>query len=143
MKNAFFIILFLSSSLLIQVDGKEKNSSDVRNAVEGGLRIVQRGAQNYPNNRDCFSCHHQTLPMLAMHEASKAGITIDSELMKDQVQFIRDLFEDRLDSVTNGKSLGGQSLTAVHVLWSFELGGVSNDDYSDAFVSYILHQQKK
>ena len=143
MKNAFFIVLFLSLSLLIQVDGKENNSSDVRNAVEGGLRIVQRGAQNYPNNRDCFSCHHQTLPMLAMHEASKAGITIDSELMKDQVQFIRDLFEDRLDSVTNGKSLGGRSLTAGHVLWSFELGGVSNDDYSDAFVSYILHQQKK
>ena len=143
MKNACFIVLFLSLSLLIQVDGKEKNSSDVRNAVEGGLRIVQRGAQNYPNNRDCFSCHHQTLPMLAMHEASKAGITIDSELMKDQVQFIRDLFEDRLDSVTNGKSLGGRSLTAGHVLWSFELGGASNDDYSDAFVSYILHQQRK
>jgi len=143
MKNAFFIVLFLSLSLLIQVDGKEKNSSDVRNAVEAGLRIVQRGAQNYPNNRDCFSCHHQTLPMLAMHEASKAGITIDSELMKDQVQFIRDLFEDRLDSVTNGKSLGGRSLTAGHVLWSFELGGASNDDYSDAFVSYILHQQRK
>ena len=141
MKNLFIIVLFLT--LLIQVDGKEKNSSDVRNAVEGGLRIVQRGAQNYPNNRDCFSCHHQTLPMLAMHEASEAGITIDSELMKDQVQFIRDLFEDRLDSVTNGKSLGGRSLTAGHVLWSFELGGVSNDDYSDAFVSYILHQQKK
>ena len=141
MKNPFVIVLFLT--LLIQVDGKEKNSSGVRNAVEGGLRIVQRGAQNYPNNRDCFSCHHQTLPMLAMHEASEAGVTIDSELMKDQVQFIRDLFEDRLDSVTNGKSLGGQSLTAGHVLWSFELGGVSNDDYSDAFVSYILHQQKK
>ena len=141
MKNPFVIVLLLT--LLIQVDGKEKNSSDVRNAVEGGLRIVQRGAQNYPNNRDCFSCHHQTLPMLAMHEASEAGITIDGELMKDQVQFIRDLFEDRLDSVTNGKSLGGQSLTAGHVLWSFELGGVSNDDYSDAFVSYILHQQKK
>ena len=141
MKNSFIIVFFLT--LLIQVDGKEKNSSDVRNAVEGGLRIVQRGAQNYPNNRDCFSCHHQTLPMLAMHEASEAGITIDGELMKDQVQFIRDLFEDRLDSVTNGKSLGGRSLTAGHVLWSFELGGVSNDDYSDAFVSYILHQQKK
>ena len=141
MKNPFVIVLFLT--LLIQIDGKERNSSDVRNAVEEGLRIVQRGAHNYPNNRDCFSCHHQTLPMLAMHEASEAGVTIDSELMKDQVHFIRDLFEDRLDSVTNGKSLGGQSLTAGHVLWSFELGGVSNDDYSDAFVSYILHQQKE
>ena len=83
MKNLFIIVLFLT--LLIQVDGKEKNSSDVRNAVEGGLRIVQRAAQNYPNNRDCFSCHHQTLPMLAMHEASEAGVTIDGELMKDQV----------------------------------------------------------
>ncbi|MEC9036060.1 MAG: N-acyl-D-aspartate/D-glutamate deacylase, partial [Verrucomicrobiota bacterium] len=103
---------------------KEEDPSKVRRAIEGGLRIVQKGAENYPKNRDCFSCHHQTLPMLAMHDASEAGISINEALMQDQVQFTRDLFEDRLDSITDGKSLGGRSLTAGYLLWSFELGGV-------------------
>ena len=136
-------LLLLPLLLVQRVHAEEADPSKVRRAIESGLRIVQKGAENYPNNRDCFSCHHQTLPMLAMHDASEAGISIDEALMKDQVQFIRDLFEDRLDSITEGKSLGGRSLTAGYLLWSFELGGVPKDNFSDAFVSYILHQQKE
>ena len=129
--------------LVMVAHAKEEELTKARRAIEGGLRIVQKGAKNYPNNRDCFSCHHQTLPMLAMHDVSEAGISIDEALTKNQVQFIRDLFEDRLDSITEGKSLGGRSLTAGYLLWSFELGGMKKDNFSDAFVSYILHQQKK
>ena len=135
--------LLMPLSLVLGAYAEETNSVEVRRAIEGGIRIVQKGAKNYPNNRDCFSCHHQTLPMLAMHDASEVGISIDEVLMKDQVQFTRDLFEDRLDSIAEGKSLGGRSLTAGYLLWSFELGGVPKDNFSDSFVSYILTQQKK
>lgn len=137
------MLLLLPLFPFLSAHAEEDGSSKVRRAIEGGIRIVQKGAKNYPKNRDCFSCHHQTLPMLAMHDASEAGISIDEVLMKDQVQFTRDLFEDRLDSITEGKSLGGRSLTAGYLLWSFELGGVPKDNFSDAFVSYILTQQKK
>ena len=137
------LLLLLSLFLVLGAYAEEDDSSKVRRAIEGGLRIVQKGAENYPKNRDCFSCHHQTLPMLAKHDASEAGISIDQALMKDQVQFTRDLFEDRLDLITEGKSLGGRSLTAGYLLWSFELGGMNKDIFSDAFVSYILTQQKE
>ncbi len=139
----FAQVYVISLFFLIQSYGEEKISSDISRSVESGLRIVQKGAGNYPKNRDCFSCHHQTLPMLAMREASQAGIQIDEELMSDQVQFIKDLFEDRLEAIADGKSLGGRSLTAGHILWSFELGGVEKDNISDALVSYFLHHQQK
>ena len=139
----FTIVNVISLFLLLQSYGEENVSSDINSAVESGLRIVQKAAGNYPKNRDCFSCHHQTLPMLAMREASQAGIKIDEELMSDQVQFIKDLFEDRLEAIAGGNSLGGRSLTAGHLLWSFELGGVEKDNISDAFVSYFLHHQQK
>ena len=139
----FTIVNVISLFLLLQSYGEENVSSDINSAVESGLRIVQKAAGNYPKNRDCFSCHHQTLPMLAMREASQAGIKIDEELMSDQVQFIKDLFEDRLEAIAGGKSLGGRSLTAGHLLWSCELGGVEKDNISDAFVSYFLHHQQK
>jgi N-acyl-D-amino-acid deacylase len=139
------IALTLSLFLLhlTVANGEDVTSTKIRRAVESGLRIVQKGAQNYPKNRDCFSCHHQTLPMLAMHEARMGGISIDEALLKEQGQFIRNVFEDRLDSVSKGKSLGGRSLTAAYLLWSLELGDMPKDDFSDAFVSYILHQQKE
>ena len=121
----------------------EVTPDKVRRAVEGGLRIVQKGAKNYPENRNCFSCHHQTLPILAMREASDAGLRIDEVLLAEQGQFSRESFEDRIDSVAKGKSVGGRSLTAAYLLWSFELGQAAKDDFSDAFVSYILHQQKE
>ncbi len=140
-------LIALASSLVllhpaIAAEG-EVSAEKVRRAVEGGLRIVQKGAKNYPENRNCFSCHHQTLPMFAMREASDAGLAIDEDLFSEQGQFSRESFEDRLDSVAKGKSVGGRSLTAAYLLWSFELGEMAKDEFSDAFVSYILSQQKE
>ena len=140
-------LIALASFLLLLhpaiASARDVTPEKVRRAVEGGLSIVQKGAKNYPENRNCFSCHHQTLPMFAMREASDAGITIDEALLAEQGQFSRESFEDRIDSVAKGKSVGGRSLTAAYLLWSFELGQMAKDEFSDAFVSYILHQQKK
>ena len=138
----FFLFLLHSFFIVWNIQAKEPDQLIINRAIEGGLNIVQKGAGNYPNNRECFSCHHQTLPMLAMREASEAGISIDEELMQEQVHFIRDYFEDRMDSVAEGKSVGGRSLTAGYLLWSFELAGVKKGQFSDAFVSYLIHHQK-
>ena len=138
----FFLFLLHSLFIVWNIQAKESDQLTINRAIERGLNIVQKGAGNYPNNRECFSCHHQTLPMLAMREASEAGISIDEELMQEQVHFIRDYFEDRMNSVTEGKSVGGRSLTAGYLLWSFELAGVKKDQFSDAFVSYLIHHQK-
>ena len=138
----FFLFLLHSLFIVCNIQAKESDQLTINRAIERGLNIVQKGAGNYPNNRECFSCHHQTLPMLAMREASEAGISIDEELMQEQVHFIRDYFEDRMNSVTEGKSVGGRSLTAGYLLWSFELAGVKKDQFSDAFVSYLIHHQK-
>jgi hypothetical protein len=44
-----------------------------REAVERGLRIVQKAAASYPSHRSCFSCHHQTLPIFAGRGARAGG----------------------------------------------------------------------
>ena len=43
-----------------------------------GLALVQKAAANYPNHRTCFSCHHQTLPMLAVVAARGWGVAVDA-----------------------------------------------------------------
>src|SRR5262245_31624812 len=40
----------------------------VREAVAKGATLVMGAASRYPEHRTCFSCHHQTMPMLAIAE---------------------------------------------------------------------------
>ena len=56
---------------------RRKFSSDISRSVESGLRIVQKGAGNYPKTEIVF-LPSSNLPMLAMREASQ-GVT-DEEL---------------------------------------------------------------
>ena len=43
---------------------KTASSSEIEAAITRGLKILERGAENYPKHRQCFSCHHQALPIL-------------------------------------------------------------------------------
>jgi N-acyl-D-amino-acid deacylase len=45
----------------------------VEPAARRGLALVTHAATNWQGTTECFSCHHQTLPMLAATEASRAG----------------------------------------------------------------------
>src|SRR5262245_29670662 len=49
----------------------------LRKAAGRGLKVVEKAARSYPEHRDCFSCHHQTLPMLAMEIARERGLPAD------------------------------------------------------------------
>src|SRR5437588_7178134 len=55
-------------------------------AVARALPLVQKAASNYPKNRNCFSCHHQTLPMVAMVAAREGGATVDDKLLHGQAE---------------------------------------------------------
>ena len=48
------------------VGAGEPEPDDVREAEARAMRLVRKAADSYPEHRECFSCHHQTLPMLAM-----------------------------------------------------------------------------
>src|SRR5262245_24088373 len=55
-------------------------------ALERGLPLVEKAAARYPEHRKCFSCHHQTLPMLAIVSARHAGMTVDTALLEAQAE---------------------------------------------------------
>ena len=65
-------------------DAEDRPNTDqakrIDDAITRGLAVVQKAAQNYPSHRQCFSCHHQTLPLLAMDEAQAAGFDLDDEV---------------------------------------------------------------
>jgi N-acyl-D-amino-acid deacylase len=111
-------------------------------AVERGLEIVQNGARRYPSHRDCFACHHQTLPLLGMTRAAAAAIPIDKPLSSAIVAFTRKSFGDQIESLREGKGIGGRGLTVGYGLWTLRIAESKPDELTDAMVAYLLKTQE-
>jgi N-acyl-D-amino-acid deacylase len=111
-------------------------------AIERGLQIVETGARNYPSHRDCFACHHQTLPLLGMTRAAAASIPIDRELSATIVAFTRKSFGDQIEGLREGKGIGGRGLTVGYGLWTLRIAESKPDELTDAMVAYLLKTQE-
>lgn len=119
----------------------EPDTDEVREAVEKGLELVQKAARNYPKHRDCFSCHHQTLPMLAMDLAATKGLAVDADEMANQARFTWDSFTERRASMNAGKGVGGAAMTVGYGLWALHIAKWKPDDTTEAMVHYLLQKQ--
>lgn len=138
------VIALVASPLFVAADDTPAESPPdaVRTAIERGLGIVQKAARNYPNHRECFSCHHQTLPAFAMVTARDAGFEIDEPLLAEQAEFTRKSFASKIEQVARGENVGGRSATASYALWMFEVCQTGRNDVTDALVSYLLARQE-
>ena len=114
----------------------------IRQAVERGLAVLQKGARNYPTHRECFACHHQTLPLLGMTAAASIGMPIDEQLRSEVVDFTQISFRDKLEKLQQGEGIGGKGLTVGYGLWTLKLGQFPADDLTTAMVTYLLKTQE-
>ena len=115
----------------------------IRTAVAKGLQVVQKAARNYPEHRDCFSCHHQTLPMLAMDLAGQRGLAIDRKLIQSQAEFTWNTFNERRERLAKGKGIGGAAMTVGYGLWALDIAKWKPDTTTEAMVDYLLQRQRE
>jgi len=114
----------------------------LRSAVERGLGVVQKAAASYPEHRSCFSCHHQTLPVLAMVSAREKGMAIAPDLLRRQAEFTRDSFDERDAMLRKGEGVGGASMTVGYGLWTLDLARWKPDTTTEAMVEFLLANQR-
>ncbi len=116
--------------------------AEVKKAVQSGLQILATGTRLYPEQRSCFSCHHQTLPMLAQITARDHGFPINEEILEQQTRLTHADFADRTDQLRAGTGIGGKSMTVSFALWALDVAGHRADDTTTAMVTYLLKTQK-
>lgn len=114
---------------------------DVRQAVARGLNVVVNAASRYPENQSCFSCHHQTLPLLAAIAAREAGVDVDEQFIAAQAEFTHTSFDDDIENLRQGKGIGGRAMTVAYALWALRLADRSNDQITEAMTTYLLKTQ--
>ena len=129
---------------LIATGSDVLTSRSAISAVERGVRILEKAARNYPEHRDCFACHHQTLPLLAMREARAAGVSVDESVFRDTLDFVRKFFAARTSKMSEGENIPGRALMVAYGAFSFEVADVvPPTDVAQAMAKYVVWRQER
>lgn len=110
---------------------------DLRVAVDRSLALIQASAAEYRNQRQCFSCHHQALPVLALAEARDRGFAIDESNLAAQLDHTAAHLERGREGYAEARGQGGGVDTAGWALWALEAGGRTPNDTTAAVASYL------
>lgn len=101
-----------------------------RDAFKRSLELIRGSVDRYPQHRDCFSCHHQAVPLFALHSARKPSFgndgpikaSPDTERIEQILEFSRKSLESHRDDLRAGKELDGRGLTLGYALWTEAVG---------------------
>jgi outer membrane protein assembly factor BamB len=111
----------------------------IRAAVEKALPLLEKGAAGSMAERSqCFTCHNQGLPLLAITTAQSRGFQIDGEHVQVQSQFIADFLTNNREKFMMGKGTGGEVATAGQALWALETTNWKPDATTAAVAEYLL-----
>ncbi len=125
-------------------DDSAPDATTLRAAVVKSLPLLETAAKGSMEKRkQCFTCHNQALPVLALTTARDRGFKIDTENLQQQVQFTADFLAKNRTNYLAGKGQGGQALTAGYALWALESSGWKPDTTTVAVAEYLLQWQKQ
>jgi len=114
----------------------------IQAAVARSLTLLEKSSTEYTVHRECFACHHQALPILALSTARPQGFQVSAEGIQKQLQFTADSLAKNVDNYRQGRGQGGQTATAGYALLALELGGWKADATTTAVVEYLLLRDK-
>jgi hypothetical protein len=115
----------------------------IRKAVKKALPLLLKGAQGHIEQRTCFACHNQGVPMLALSTARDRGFEVEGDQLKQQVDFILRFIDSNIQRFKEGKGTGGQVDTAGYALLALEQGGCEPNESTAAVAHYLLVYQKE
>ena len=123
-------------------DGLDPSEDRVRAAIKKALPTLEAGSIGSANQRQCFTCHSQAVPVFALVEAKRLGFKVDAENLNRQLKHTHDHLQRGLENYKQGKGQGGDVLTAGYALWTLDEGNQPADDVTQAVSHYLLNAQK-
>jgi hypothetical protein len=137
------IVLTIVSLAPVALADEGPSVEAIKAAVLKSLPLLETGARGSMTERkQCFTCHNQGLPIMALVAARSRGLEIDDEHLQTQLQFIAAFLAKNKENYLNGKGQGGQVDTAGYALWTLARGGWKPDETTAAVSEYLLLYQK-
>jgi squalene cyclase len=113
-------------------------SAEVRAALARALPPLQKSLVVYAEKRDCFSCHHQALTLLALRIARSRGLTIDQDAFDGAVALTLADLQSALDHYRKGHGQPGGATRAAYALWALETANHEPDETTAAVADFLL-----
>jgi squalene cyclase len=138
-------VVTLLIALLVAPPGTRGGSpspEEIRSAVERSLPLIARSAKEYTGHRDCFSCHHQAVPVVALSLAKERGFSVDASLLRAQMDHTEADLGTAAESYRKGEGQPGGVTRAGYALWTLEAGGWESDETTEAVVEFLLKRDE-
>lgn len=135
-------IVWLTASLLTGSPVEQAPPEVIRQSIEKVLPLLVKGAEGHADQKTCFACHNQGVPMLAFAALRERGFAVSEELLENQVTHILSFLDGNRENYRKGKGTGGQADTAGYALLALERGGHKPDETTAAVVEYLLQFHK-
>ncbi|MEM1297152.1 MAG: hypothetical protein AAGH89_17435 [Verrucomicrobiota bacterium] len=132
MKTVLQIFASFALTTICQAD------ESIRQAVAEALPVIEAGSRGSAEERRCFTCHNQGLPILVTIEARKHGFQIDTENLTRQVKHTAAHLTRGKRNYEAGYGQGGKADTAGMALWVLGTAGHPPSEVSDAVVQFLL-----
>lgn len=139
------LVLAMLTLLSDQLAAEESSPSEnvIRAAVTRALPLLERASAGSADQRTCFTCHSQALPVIAMVESQRRGFHANAENLRRQVNHTFKHLRRGRKSYQEGKGQGGGVDTAGYALWTLEDGQHQSDDVTTMVTDWLLHKQHR
>ena len=101
---------------------RELSPKQLEQAIERALPLLEISSAETARQRQCFTCHGQAMPIVALIEANRHGFVVDSQNLQRQLDHTYAHLNRSKKLYQEGKGTGGQVDTAGWALWGLEAG---------------------
>jgi len=114
---------------------------NLRQQLAIGLQLLRQGAEATADQRGCFTCHHQALPVLTLTLAERKGFPLDRKWVTAQVEHSRPWLERRRTVMRTGRGIPGSAVTVGYELLMESAAGEAATPLTGDLIEYLLRNQ--
>jgi len=119
------------------------DSASSRLAVERALALLQKSGSQFVRVSGCSSCHHQSLPQMAVGVARAKGFAVNEEISKQQAAAVIATYRPALELMRQGTDrIPDPTIGVSYALLGLHAEGHAPDDVAAAMAHLISTKQR-
>ncbi|MFL2871602.1 MAG: hypothetical protein ACJZ8O_12750 [Pirellulaceae bacterium] len=127
----------MSLSQLLLLSSDNLTADELLDRLTRATKQIAVSSHTYTKERDCFSCHHQSLPVYALRMASHVGIEVDESVYQIQDEHTDRFFWDRREELEKGKGVPGGPFTAGYALVQYAVSPYQDPKSIEPLLTYL------
>lgn len=118
------------------------HAARTKEAVESALGLLQKSGAQFVRVSGCTSCHHQSLPQMAIGLARQNGFLVNGQISRQQVAAVIAMFKTARERMLQGTdSIPDAPITVSYALLGLHAEGYAPDETTEAMAHLISTKQ--